>query len=70
MGPATTITTSWDDGHPLDFRVAELLADADDFGQALGQARLKADDVENDERRQQSHHQKESQAAQDVRVVF
>ena len=23
--PATYITTSWDDGHPLDFRVAELL---------------------------------------------
>jgi peptidoglycan/xylan/chitin deacetylase (PgdA/CDA1 family) len=25
MKPATYITTSWDDGHPLDFRVAELL---------------------------------------------
>jgi hypothetical protein len=24
--PGTYITTSWDDGHPLDFRVAELLA--------------------------------------------
>src|SRR5438552_1987792 len=23
---AATITTSWDDGHPLDFRVADLLA--------------------------------------------
>ncbi len=26
MKPATFITTSWDDGHPLDFRVAELLS--------------------------------------------
>ncbi len=26
MRAAATITTSWDDGHPLDFRVAELLA--------------------------------------------
>lgn len=26
MKPATCITTSWDDGHPLDLRVAELLA--------------------------------------------
>jgi peptidoglycan-N-acetylglucosamine deacetylase len=26
MKPATYITTSWDDGHPLDLRVAELLA--------------------------------------------
>jgi hypothetical protein len=26
MKPPTYITTSWDDGHPLDFRVAELLA--------------------------------------------
>ena len=26
MKPAMYITTSWDDGHPLDFRVAELLA--------------------------------------------
>lgn len=26
MRPTTYITTSWDDGHPLDFRVAELLA--------------------------------------------
>jgi peptidoglycan/xylan/chitin deacetylase (PgdA/CDA1 family) len=25
MKPTTYITTSWDDGHPLDFRVAELL---------------------------------------------
>ncbi len=25
MTPAAGITTSWDDGHPLDFRVAELL---------------------------------------------
>lgn len=25
MSPATYITTSWDDGHPLDFRVAEML---------------------------------------------
>lgn len=25
MNPATHITTSWDDGHPLDLRVAELL---------------------------------------------
>jgi hypothetical protein len=25
MKPRTYITTSWDDGHPLDFRVAELL---------------------------------------------
>lgn len=25
MKPLTLITTSWDDGHPLDFRVAELL---------------------------------------------
>jgi hypothetical protein len=24
--PAFTITTSWDDGHPLDFRLAEMLA--------------------------------------------
>jgi peptidoglycan/xylan/chitin deacetylase (PgdA/CDA1 family) len=26
MNPITYITTSWDDGHPLDLRVAELLA--------------------------------------------
>jgi peptidoglycan/xylan/chitin deacetylase (PgdA/CDA1 family) len=26
MKPETYITTSWDDGHPLDFRVADLLA--------------------------------------------
>jgi peptidoglycan-N-acetylglucosamine deacetylase len=26
MKPATFITTSWDDGHPLDLRVAEMLA--------------------------------------------
>jgi hypothetical protein len=26
MKPATYITTSWDDGHPLDLRVADLLA--------------------------------------------
>ena len=26
MKPSTWITTSWDDGHPLDLRVAELLA--------------------------------------------
>ena len=26
MGRVAYITTSWDDGHPLDFRVAELLA--------------------------------------------
>ncbi len=26
MKPTTYITTSWDDGHPLDFRVADLLA--------------------------------------------
>jgi hypothetical protein len=26
MEPATYITTSWDDGHPLDLRVAELLS--------------------------------------------
>ncbi len=26
MGQAASITTSWDDGHPLDLRVAELLA--------------------------------------------
>jgi peptidoglycan/xylan/chitin deacetylase (PgdA/CDA1 family) len=26
MSPATCITTSWDDGHPLDLRVADLLA--------------------------------------------
>jgi hypothetical protein len=26
MKPPTYITTSWDDGHPLDFRIAELLA--------------------------------------------
>src|SRR5438270_8057291 len=26
MQRAAYITTSWDDGHPLDFRVAELLA--------------------------------------------
>jgi hypothetical protein len=26
MTPAAFITTSWDDGHPLDFRVAEMLA--------------------------------------------
>ncbi|MEH2506435.1 hypothetical protein V1290_005246 [Bradyrhizobium sp. AZCC 1578] len=26
MKPATFITTSWDDGHPLDLRVAELLS--------------------------------------------
>ena len=26
MKPSTCITTSWDDGHPLDLRVAELLA--------------------------------------------
>lgn len=26
MQPRTYITTSWDDGHPLDFRVAELLS--------------------------------------------
>lgn len=25
--PATYITTSWDDGHPLDLRVAELLSE-------------------------------------------
>ena len=25
MNPAVYITTSWDDGHPLDLRVAELL---------------------------------------------
>ena len=25
--PATYITTSWDDGHPLDFRIAELLSE-------------------------------------------
>ncbi len=25
MKPASYITTSWDDGHPLDFRVADLL---------------------------------------------
>lgn len=26
MKPAAYITTSWDDGHPLDFRIADLLA--------------------------------------------
>jgi peptidoglycan/xylan/chitin deacetylase (PgdA/CDA1 family) len=29
MKPRTCITTSWDDGHPLDFRVAELLTKYD-----------------------------------------
>ena len=28
MKPAAYITTGWDDGHPLDFRVAGLLARA------------------------------------------
>jgi hypothetical protein len=40
MKSPTYITTSWDDGHPLDLRVAELLTK--DIGQRAGTGRAAA----------------------------